>query len=111
MNHELHAAGVVEEALGDHARLRRHDAERLRAFDDVLQRLLRGAPLELAVVREQRQRRVERAREQFGAQLGHLARQLDRARQPLAIPERDRRRQPGGVLDADDARFDAPDAP
>ena len=44
VQHELHAAGLVEEALEDERRLRRHDAEHAAAVGDVVDRLLRGFP-------------------------------------------------------------------
>ncbi len=43
MKNELHAAGLVEEALGDDFFLRRHGAERGDGFGDVIDDLLGGA--------------------------------------------------------------------
>ena len=69
---QLHAARLVEEALGDDARLRRHAAQRRRAGDDVVAQQLGAAPVERARD-HQRRRRI-------------LAARRRRARSPRAAP-------------------------
>jgi hypothetical protein len=48
VNDQLHAARVVEEALGDDARLRGHAAQRVDARDDVVAQQLGAAAVERA---------------------------------------------------------------
>ena len=92
VHHQLHAAGLVEEALEHELLLRGHRAEhRLRhrqVVDDHRGRLAGDAggvdqPLARAVGIARGQERVDR-----GAQLRHLLRQLGGARRRLTHPER-----------------------
>ncbi len=113
VNHELHAAALVEEPLGDDARLRGHGPERGAPREDVVAHELGAAAIERRSVHE-RGDRILAARRGHGdllAQRRHLGRQLARARRALAEPERDRRRCAARALDAHLAHLDAADAP
>ncbi len=104
VDHELHPAALVEEALEHDAPLGGHGAEDAGAALDVLDDRARG----LRFVRL----RGERLRGQrLLAHAGHLERELPRAPGALPEPERDRGRSPSSVCDADHARADAQDPP
>jgi hypothetical protein len=115
VDHQLHAAGLVEEALGDQAVLGRDPAERLAALADVRERLGDAVRAQAAAIREQCVGGRVGARSQqcpqFAAQAGDLGGELGAAGQALAVPERDVGRLAARVLDADAALLDPADPP
>ena len=116
VDHELHAAGVVEEPL-EHERVeRRHRAEHGAAARDVVDDHRGGVAVErrrsrAATRARRRRRRARGTRRRAPRSARHLGRELGRARRRLAAPERHRRRRVARVDDAHDAGFDAPDLP
>ena len=108
---QLHAAGFVEEALGDDGLAGRHGAQDRFAGADVRDDLLRTRALDAALGQQPVDRGRVVALVDGRAQRGDFVRQLDRAAGALAVPERDRRRRAARVLHANHARFDAPDLP
>ena len=114
VNHELHAPGLIEEALQNHRLHGRHRAERPRPRHQVLHDLtagrLRDHP---AVTRQPLDRRlgVGGARFDLFPQLGDSRRELDAASRRLADPEGDRGRLAVGVFHSHSSRLDPEDAP
>ena len=115
VDHELHPARLVEEALEDEMVPGRQDAEGELGGAEVADDLRGGDAVEAALGLEplHRARAVVPDQElpDARAQLGHLGGQLGRARGRLAEPEGHRGRRALGVDDAHDAGLDAPDAP
>ena len=115
VDHELHAAGVVEEALDDDALARRQRAERLARRREVAHHLQGPAGVEAGLGREPGRQRLglalREARLDVRAQLRDLGRELLGARGRLAQPERDVRRTALGVAHAHHAGLDAADLP
>ena len=115
MDHQLHAAGFVEEALEHQDILGRQAAERgkprRQVFDQLLGRGLGNADLldEPAQCALSGGVRPE-VRGDLGPQARHRERQFVAAARRLAQPERNGRRHAVGILDADDAALDAQDA-
>ena len=119
VDHQVHVAGFVEEALEHQPLLRRQHARAppwpparystsWRAADArQLIALRRPAAMQAAIVAriDRRQRRVD-----LGAQRRHRRRQFGAARRRLAQPERHRRRLPPGVFDPHPAGLDPQDA-
>ncbi len=106
VQHQLHAARLVEEPLEDEPPLRRHRAEGLASRGDVLGDLARRL----------RRRRRSPPRPTPGssprvAQRRDRGRELARAAGALAEPERDRRRRAVRVGHPHDAGLDAQDPP
>jgi len=122
VQHELHAARFVEEALENEGLGRRHDAERPLALGEIGRDLLGGGTRERVVLLEPCDRRIElvglarligpgKPGIGGGAQPRHRRAHLVAARRRLAQPERHRRRLPLGVGDAHHAVADLQDAP
>ena len=115
VNDQLHAAGLVEEALGHQPRPGRHHTQRLHALLDVRVRLGRADRAQAALGLQQLPRALgvtaaDVPGEQL-AQVGHLRRQLGRAREPLAEPKRDVGRLPLRIGDTHPALLDAEHPP
>ena len=122
VQHQLHAAALVEEALEHQRLLRRHHAERALGGGEVLDRLPRGG---LAHAGDRGQpggdggdraaggatARGGETLRHLAAQVRHRARQLLGPRRRLAQPERDRGRRAARVLHPHLARLDLEDAP
>ncbi len=133
MNDELHAAGFVEETLGDDCILRGNDAEDCAAGDDVFDGLLGGALIEAAFVLEpcdglrgfgffarfgesvcaldETRRDVRGPFADFFAELGNLMRKLHRASGSFAAPERNCGSGAVSVFDENRIAANAADAP
>ena len=125
VDHELHAAAFVEEALGDHGLLRGHGAKHRAAGDDVFDRLLGAGIVEAAFVLEPanggadfgrvcagKNRRVTRnERADLFAQLGDAPGEFHGARRRFAAPERNVGRRALRVLDQHGAAAHAANAP
>src|SRR5579883_567254 len=111
MNDQLHAAGFVEEPLGNDGTLRRDDAEHRFAGANVRYRLVGTGAVQRAFALQPLLRRRVVARVDRIAHGAELARKLDRAAQAFAVPKRNRRRRPMRVLHPHDAGFDAPHLP
>src|SRR5262249_42510881 len=112
MDDELHAAGLVEEALEHQRLLRRQCAERGARGGEVLDELRRRARADAGALHEPLRRAPRgslEARLELGAQPRHARRQLLAPARRLAQPERDRGRLAARVLDADAALLDAQD--
>ncbi len=113
VDHHLHAARLVEEALHHHRVARRHRTQRGAGRRDVVAREQGPAGVEPGLALEPLHRRVPVV-EAVGHALAHrgqLGRELERARGPLAEPERDRGRRAPRVLHPDPPALDAADAP
>ena len=115
VDHQLHAAGVVEEALQHDALARRQVTQRLARRRQIAHQLLGAAGVEAGLVDQPLRRRLQFSARaavlELAAQVRDLGRELLRARRRLAQPERDVRRLALGVAHADHARLDAPDLP
>ena len=111
---EVRVAGLVEEALEDHALRRRQHAERRLRRAEVVDELLRCALAEPELVDEPAQRALGAAAvEQLGERLVQPAdgrRQLVAAARRFAEPKRNRRRLAVRIRDVDLARLDLLDA-
>ena len=114
MEHQLHAAAGVEEALEDDALLRRQRAEhgdRARQVLDDLARALRvEAGLFLSASTAAATPSPSIRAPTSRAQAGDRERELVAAPRGLAEPERNRRRRTLRILDPHPARLDAQDA-
>ena len=110
---ELHPARLVEEALEDHVRVGRHDAEPVARGADVVDQLLRAGEADARLLDQRVGERLDivEALGDLAAQAADLLAQLDRAAGALAEPERDRRRRAARVHDPHRAALDAADAP
>ena len=113
VNNELHASGVVEEALEDDVRVRGDDAEAVAGGADVVDHLA-GAVLDEAALL------LEATSEGFGvveaigdlaAEAAGLFGELDGAAGGFAQPEGDGGGRAMSIDDADGALLDAADAP
>ena len=135
VQHQLHPAALVEEALGHHRPVRRHGAQWTRAGADVGDRLLGTRTVETALLDEKRDRvgvagsfvrsatraiarRPASTRTVAGAGAGetlaeprHLLGQLACPPRRLPQPERHRRRRAMRILDPDPSRLDPPNPP
>ena len=124
---QLGAAGFVEEALHDDALARRQGAERVARAGQVVDRLLRSDRIDADLFYQP----TARSSDSFAfsipdsrfsipieqqelldllAQARHADRELVAATGRLGNPERDARRQPVRIFDAQQAAFDAQDA-
>jgi len=110
---ELHAPGLVEEALGDERVLRGEDGERLPAGGQVVDRLPGPGLGQRPLGGEPGGRRVPvvEPRLEVGPEPGDLGGERRAPSRGLAEPERDARRRAARVLHPHHARLDAPDAP
>ena len=96
VQHELHAAGFVEEALGDDRLQGRHRAEDRHGLGDVADDLLGAAVIDAALVRTSHPaapRGIVQSLGDLAAQIRDGGGQLRGARRRFAEPERDRRRR------------------
>ena len=111
MNHELHAAGFVEETLEDDRLLRRHRTERGARGGQILDELLRRGTSQPELLRQigKRGSGVEPRYDIF-AQSRHRLRKLIGSPRRFAQPERDARRLAVRVLDAEPPRLDPQNA-
>ena len=117
VQHELHAAALVEEPLGHDDGFRRQSPERRRTSTDVVNSLLGAGTVEAALGRHERDGLVSPLGATIAAPAGNLlpdarnfSRQLHRPAGCLTPPERDRRRRAVRVLDPNAAGLDAPDS-
>ena len=113
MDHQLHAAGFVEEAFEHDRLLRRQAAQRRLRAGEVVDELLgdrRGEPQRLDQPALRSVRAAFELRGDLGTQPRHRLRQLAAASRRLAQPERNVRRLAVRILDAHDAALDALDA-
>jgi hypothetical protein len=126
MDHELHAAGRVEEALEDDRLLRRQDAERGAGRGEILEELLGRRTDDADLVLEPVENpplpavrglpfppaggRGFQFFSDLAAQARHRDRQLVAPPRRLAEPERDVRHLAFGIGDPDRAALDAQDA-
>jgi hypothetical protein len=115
MHDQMHALGVIEEALEHDVVVRGHDAEHRSPGSDVVDDLVDRRLLERRRTRQPRlgQRDVARG-EMPGDRLSqprHLPRQLGGAGRRLTSPERDRGWLALGVDDPDDAAHHLADLP
>src|SRR6185436_11639230 len=90
VQHELHAARLVEEALEDERLLRRHDTQRGPAFEEIAGGLFRAAATESRLSFEKRGGGIPI---EIGTEIRDGARELVAASRCLTEPERDRRRR------------------
>ena len=111
VDHELHAAALVEEALQDDARLGGDRAQGLPPRQDVLRDLDRPALGQRRAALRAEAIGGLRDRAALVAQAGQLGRQLARPPGGLAQPEGQRGRLALGVGHADDPRLHADHAP
>ena len=113
MDHQLGAAGFVEEAFQREMRLRRQHAEAGELCCGVFGDLLRGGFIELQLRAQPMLERRLAARLQLRlhrlAQPRHAGRQFDAAARRLAQPERDAGRHAFGILHAHAPGLDAQD--
>ena len=107
---ELHAARVVEEALGDHRPLARHGAERRLAGGQVAEDLIRSGGVELTVPLQLRPR-LRRTLVHALAKFRHPDAQFRGAPRRFAPPEGDGGGCPFRVFHPDLSLGDAPDPP
>src|SRR5208283_5887170 len=115
MDDELHAAGLVEEALQHHRILRRHAAERRNGGGEILDKLLRGGRLDADDIYQPGQRSLAgwigaQPRPNVAPQARDRGGQLVGAARRLAQPERDIGRLAMSVLDPHGPAFDPLDA-
>ena len=112
VDHQLHAARLVEEPLGYDAALGGRRSQYAHPLGDVGRRLLGGIPRDAGGVREPALSvaGVDAAVELF-PEIGDLVGQLGSAARRLADPEGDRWRRSLGVLDPDPAALDAANPP
>src|SRR6185369_14171282 len=104
VNHQLHAAALVEEALQNHTLLRRHRAQRAHACARVVSQLTGRGFANFG-------RKLGQFSQGSLAQPGYLMRQLTAARRRFAEPKRDRGRSTLGVGDAHYPAADPQDPP
>ena len=116
VDHELHPAALIEEALGDDEVATGQGAERRTRRREVRDHLLGGAQWHRRARREPRRAHLIglAAREHLidlAAQVAHLVGELLRARRRFAEPERDARRLALRILDDDLAHLDLANPP
>ena len=111
VQHQLHAAGFVEEALGDHPAMRRQRAQSGLPGQRIFGGLLRRHALQAAFANQQLHALSQWQRRDPLAQPRHFAREFQRAPRRLSVPERNRRRRAMRILHAHAPRLHAPDAP
>ena len=108
---QLHAARLIEEALGDQRDGGRDGTQHRFAGSHVRDGLLRGSAREAAAFLKPCKRGRVVSLIDGRAHGGDLVRELDRSSEPFAVPKRDRRRCAVRILDANRPGFDAPDHP
>jgi hypothetical protein len=112
VQHELHAAGLVEESFEHQRLLRGQHAERGPSFVQIRDGLLRRLGRDAAFVAEPRvDRGSAEMRLHVATQVAHGTRQLVASCRRLAEPERQRRGRALRVDDAHDARANLCDLP
>ena len=116
VDHQLHAAGLVEEALEDDRLQRWRQTERGAAHSDVVDDHRGGLGLDAAPLHDPFTGAVGAAAVRDEgvdscAQHRHRLGQFGGAGRCFARPERHRRRRVAGVTDSHDARCDAPNLP
>ena len=114
MDHQLHAAGGVEEALDDDPFLRRQRAQDRNRAPQVVDDLARGLIVEAVLGNQRSDHHLAavacNARADLVAQARDRERQLVAAAGRFAEPERNARRRAVRVLDANPTGLDAQDA-
>ena len=105
VDHQLHAATFVEEALRHHTGVGRHRAERVASALSVGDGLLPAQAIEPAFIGN------DAGGGDFGAQCRHFVRQFARASGRFSAPERNGRRRAMGIFHADAPLLYAADAP
>ena len=112
VDHQLHAAGLVEEPLGDDALLGRDHTEDSHSLSDVCDRLLGGIARDARFLNKPALAVAGLdSLVQLFAKVGHLVGELGCASGSLAQPEGDGRRGALRILDPDPPTLDAADPP